>query len=439
MKTETLRVAIAALAAFLIGSAVLAAQSPPVATEAEAPKKARQESPDKNRGRPGAGATAKADQRTASLRAIMKWLEIGKGDAVADIGAGGGRDTWVFAEVVGPQGTVYPEEIAKDKVESLKKEAERRELSQLKPILGRPDDPCLPTGSVDLAYMHYVYHHLSKPREMLRGIWRGLKPGGYLVVVDRHRGTLRDWVPRKQRATKHYWLAETTVVREAREEGFAFVRFAEDCWPAEDQFVLVFQRPKGPNEPGQDPDPFAALHLEQLQESLLPAGKHYQRPVFIALGEVRKLIGPLTRNAVDPGVEVVLEEWATQKDERPPLPPEVSFPSVLTEEGDPKLSPEPVDVVFFLDTYHLLFHGETLLAKLKERLTTDGRVYVLDRQADANLTRREASHRRRISSKTVQQEMKAAGFFLQDELPPPAADRFLLVFGKQPGTSVTAQ
>jgi len=432
MRTEMLRLALVAWAALSVGSAVPAVECPAVAGATVVSEKAGQKAPPEKRPKSGAATTAKAGQRTASLHAIMERLGLGEGAAVADIGAGNGRDSWVFAEIVGPHGAVYSEEIVEKMVDSLKKEAQRREFPQLHAILGRADDPCLPPDSVDLAYMHYVYHHFSKPREMLRGLWRGLKPGGYLVIVDRHRGTLRDWVPREVRAKKHYWLAETTVVREAREEGFAFVECAEDCWPDEDQFVLVFQRPKQLAEPGRDPDPFAPLRLDQLQKSLLPAGTHYQRPVFIALGEARKLIGPITRSAVDQGVDVVLEEWATQKDERPPVPPGVSLPSVLTESGDPHLGPEPVDVVFFLDTYHLLFHRETLLAKLKERLTEDGRVYVLDRKADAGLSRRQASHRRRISPQTVKEEMKAAGFCFRDQLSAPAADRFLLVFGKKP-------
>jgi len=54
---------------------------------------------------------------------------------------------------------------------------------------------------------------------MLQGIRRGAKPGGYLVVVDRRRGTLRVWGPRELRQEKHFRIAETTVVREAREGG----------------------------------------------------------------------------------------------------------------------------------------------------------------------------------------------------------------------------
>jgi len=364
------------------------------------------------------------------LRALAERFGIGPGKTVADIGAGSGRDSWVFAEIVGPEGTVFAEEIAEGKVEAISKGAQERKLAQVKPVLGRVDDPRLPEETVDLAFMHYVYHHVTRPREMLRGIWRALKPGGYFVVVDRHRGTLRDWVPREARGPKHYWIAETTVVREAREEGFLFVECAEQVWPADDQFVLVFQRPKGRSEPGRDPDPFAPLDLAKLEGQLLPANGKYQRPVFIALGEARKLIGLILEHSEGEGVDVVLEEWATQRDERPPLPEGVQLPSVLTEQGDPNLDEKPVDVVFFLDTYHLLFHHQTLLARLAERLTPGGRIFVLDRRADQMFSRRLCSHRRKIAPQLVKEEMAEAGFRLLVELDPPAADRFLLVFGK---------
>jgi hypothetical protein len=265
---------------------------------------------------------------------------------------------------------------------------------------------------------------------MLRGIWRALKPGGYFVVVDQHRGTLRDWVPREQRKVKHFWLAETTVVREAREEGFAFVACAEECCDVPEPFVLVFQRPRDLKEPGRDPDSFLPLAVKDIAPRLLPLGDRYRHPVFVALGEARQLMRPILQRSSGKGVDIVLEEWATQKEERPPLPPGVSLPSVLTDQGDPRLGPEPISVVFFLDTYHLLFHGKTLLGKLRERLTPNGCVYVLDREANGPLSRREASHRRRIQPETVKQEMAAAGFFLWFEGPRPAPDRFLLVFGK---------
>ena len=378
----------------------------------------------------GEASAAKPKNRAESLRAILSHLGLGEGSVVADVGAGRGRDSWVFAEIVGKTGTVFSEEIFENNVKAIKKEVEQKGLTQVRAVLGRSDDPCLPADSVDVAYMHYVYHHMAKPRPMLRGLWRCLKPGGHFVVVDRHRGTLRDWVERSRREKKHWFIAETTIVREAREEGFVFVGCPDDCWHEKDPFVLIFQRPKGLEGPGRDPDAFQTLPVERASPLLLPLRRKYERPVFVALGEARQLMEPILRNASGNGLEIVLEEWATQKAERPPLPGNVSFPSVLTEKGDPHLGPEPIDVVFFLDSYHLLFHGKTLLAKIYERLGPSGCIYVLDRKAPKPLPRREASHRKRIRPETVKQEMAEAGFSLWFEGPPPAPDRFLLVFGK---------
>lgn len=372
----------------------------------------------------------KPKNRADSLRAIAKHLGLGEGSVIADVGAGGGKDMLIFAEIVGKTGKVLAEEIVESKVKLIEKKAKENKLTQVRAILGTVNDPRLPEASADLVFMRHVYHHFANPREMLRGLWKSLKPGGHLVVVDQVRGTLRAWVPREIRTKKHHWTSETTVVREAREEGFLYVECAEQRWHGKDDFVLVFQRPKGGEKPAGDPDPFSPLIVEQTSRPLLPLGGPYKRPVIIALGEGRKVIPPILESSSGQAVEIVLEEWATQKEERPPLPENVSFPSVLTEKGDPKLGDEPIDVVFFLDSYHLLFHGKTLLAKLRERLSAEGCVYVMDRTAESPLSRRDASHCRRICPATVKQEMADAGFSFRSEGPSPAVDRFLLVFGK---------
>jgi predicted methyltransferase len=421
--------ALVSLLLVVMAETMLWAQAPPAATAT--PAAAIQSGAASDAQQAEQSAPQRPADRPAAIRALAARLEIGPGKAVADIGAGKGEDTWVFAEIVGPSGMVYSEEITEDLVKSLKKGIEERKLTQVRAVLGRADSPTLPATSVDVAYMRLVYHHFSQPREMLREIWRALKPGGLLVVVDCVPGTLRDWVPLEQRASKHTWTAETTVVREASEEGFQFVACADELSEAKEKpFVLIFQRPENQAAPGLSADPLLPLPIHEVADSLLPADRPLQRPAIIALGQARELIPAILQRSAGAGVEIVLEEWATQKDERPPLPEGVSLPAVLTNLGDPQLGPEPIDAVFFLDTYHLLFHGTTLLAKLHERLTPDGRIYVLDRTATEPLSRRYASHRRQIDPQTVVQELTAAGFTLQAELPHPAADRFLLVFSK---------
>jgi len=381
-----------------------------------------------------ASAPSRPKNLSEALQALCSHLNVGPGCVVADVGAGGGAASWVFSRIVGPKGIVYAEEIDKGKVERLRKEAEKRKLKNVKAVLGTIEDPKLPEGGVDLVYLHYVYHHFGKPRQMLRGILRALRPGGYFVVADRHFGTLRpeERVPRERRTHRHYWIAETTVVREAREEGFLFVEFAERFWHERNVFVLVFSKPKEKAVAGKDPDPFLELDAERTFQLIAPFRPYGGTTVFIALGEGRKLIPRLVKAAGNNVLDVVLEEWATQNDERPPLPEPLSIPSTLTDKGDPHLGNRLVSAVYFLDTYHLLFHGPALLSALRKNMAANGIIYILDRASSKPLSRREGSHRRMIHPDTVIKEMQDQGFYLWAKGPKPAKDRFLLCFGKVP-------
>ena len=123
---------------------------------------------DDARGKDVSSTVAKPKNQAESVGAIFSHLGLAKGSTVADIGAGGGQDTWVFAKLVGETGTVFAEEIVEGAVKSLEREAKAKKLPQVRAVLGRSDDPALPADFVDLAYLHYVYHHITKPREMLR-------------------------------------------------------------------------------------------------------------------------------------------------------------------------------------------------------------------------------------------------------------------------------
>ena len=55
---------------------------------------------------PNQDASAKPKNRAESVRAVMAHLGVGKGSVVADVWAGRGADTWVFADIVCEKGTV---------------------------------------------------------------------------------------------------------------------------------------------------------------------------------------------------------------------------------------------------------------------------------------------------------------------------------------------
>src|SRR5579872_6082244 len=80
-------------------------------------------------------------------------IGIAKGSTVADIGAGSGYMTWRMAELVGPGGKVYANDIQPRMLELLKKNVEQRHLTNVVTVLGDTDDPKLPPSSLDLVLL----------------------------------------------------------------------------------------------------------------------------------------------------------------------------------------------------------------------------------------------------------------------------------------------
>lgn len=52
-------------------------------------------------------------------------------------------------------------------------------------LSGRPENPNLPTRSIDAVPVANTYHELVHPEPILENLYRSLKPGGRLVIVDR--------------------------------------------------------------------------------------------------------------------------------------------------------------------------------------------------------------------------------------------------------------
>ena len=111
-------------------------------------------------------------------------LKIVKGSTVADIGAGVGYMSWRLAERVGPSGKVYANDIQPQMLDQLRKNVERRHLTNVETILGEPDDPKLPQGRFDLVLMVDVYHEFTRPQSMLRHIRESLKADGRVVLIE---------------------------------------------------------------------------------------------------------------------------------------------------------------------------------------------------------------------------------------------------------------
>jgi SAM-dependent methyltransferase len=122
--------------------------------------------------------------REERSEAIVNLLELGAGQAVADVGAGTGYFTRRLARAVGPSGRVFAVDVQPEMLVLLTNRLGREGISNVTPILGTDTDPKLPANSLDLVLMVDVYHEFEFPWEMMRAICESLKPGGRVVFVE---------------------------------------------------------------------------------------------------------------------------------------------------------------------------------------------------------------------------------------------------------------
>ena len=141
------------------------------------------------------------------------------GMTVADIGAGTGLFTMLFADAVKPGGNVVAVDISPAFVEYIQQTAKKRRVRNVTAVLTDGVDVPLPEASVDLAYLSDVYHHFEHPAETLASIRKVLKPGGRMVVVDYER------IPGVTPAARleHLRLDKKTAISEIEAAGFSLV------------------------------------------------------------------------------------------------------------------------------------------------------------------------------------------------------------------------
>ena len=126
-------------------------------------------------------------EKTEMPDRLLDALQIEPGMTVADVGAGIGYFSWRIAKRVGAEGRVLAVEIQPEMLERLGVEMKKRDIRNVRSILGTPEDPRLPSRSVDLALMVDVYHEFRHPEAMISRIRQSLKDDGRMVLVE-YRG-----------------------------------------------------------------------------------------------------------------------------------------------------------------------------------------------------------------------------------------------------------
>jgi predicted methyltransferase len=148
----------------------------------------------------------------AERKAIVAACKLTSGMVVADVGAGTGLFTRLFAAEVGPKGKVYAVDIAPAFIEHIRKSCKEAGLSNVEPMRCSDKSVELPANSVDVVFICDTYHHFEFPQLTLASIHKALKPGGQLVLIDFHRieGKSSKWVLGHVRAGQEVFTKEIT-------------------------------------------------------------------------------------------------------------------------------------------------------------------------------------------------------------------------------------
>ena len=169
-------------------------------------------------------------------------LELEPGMTVADVGAGMGAMSIVFAKRLGPSGRVLSTDLGANQLKALRDAVDREQLTNMTVIEGAPSSTNLPDACCDAIFMRDVYHHITDAGAFNRSLLAALKPGGRLAIID--------FEPRKGSKVPEgvnpnrggHGITAAIVEQEVSAAGLKVDRTIASWPPGSSQFFLVLLR-----------------------------------------------------------------------------------------------------------------------------------------------------------------------------------------------------
>ncbi|MBL9082057.1 MAG: class I SAM-dependent methyltransferase [Planctomycetales bacterium] len=172
----------------------------------------------------------------ALRKEIVGACELKPGQTVADVGAGTGLFTDLFAEAVGTKGRVIAVDISQKFVDHIREKARAQGRLNIDALLCSADSVELPPESIDVAFICDTYHHFEFPFATMKSLAKAMKPGGVLVVIDFRRieGVSSAWVLSHVRAGQE--VVETEIARSG------LVKIAERKNLLKENYFVMFRK-----------------------------------------------------------------------------------------------------------------------------------------------------------------------------------------------------
>jgi ubiquinone/menaquinone biosynthesis C-methylase UbiE len=146
---------------------------------------------------------------------IIRELNLREGNTVVDLGSGAGYFALKLSPVVGKRGQVLAVDLRRLSLLFLWARALQRGENNVQVVVGTEDDPHLAPGSVDSVLICNTYHEFHNADAILDQVFRSLRRGGRLVVVDRG--------PRDGQITGEHQVRHATVEAELTQKNFEIV------------------------------------------------------------------------------------------------------------------------------------------------------------------------------------------------------------------------
>lgn len=177
-------------------------------------------------------------------RRILEKLHVASGATVGEIGGGDGDVAVAVASLLGSEGHLFVTELDPAKLDAMRKRFAAQKSGVVTVITSSSDSTNLADGCCDGIYMRDVYHHFTNPAAMVASLYRNLKPGSRLVVIDFRPESGRGWsVPAGVPSNRGGHGIPISVLREELEGGgFRHLETIER-WRG-NLFAVIAQKPR---------------------------------------------------------------------------------------------------------------------------------------------------------------------------------------------------
>jgi precorrin-6B methylase 2 len=177
----------------------------------------------------------------AAREAVLAAAKVPAGARVADIGAGTGLYSLMFAAKAGATGTIYAVDIEPRFLKLINQRAADLDLKNVVSVLGRETDITLPKDSVDIAFIADTYHYFTDRAAIMATVREALVDRGRLVIVDFNltAGNADDALH------AHVRFGKAGLINEVKSFGFILVE-EPAVEGLRDFYVVVFEKSESP-------------------------------------------------------------------------------------------------------------------------------------------------------------------------------------------------